>query len=109
MLLSYKKILDAPALLDGNIIIKAPTKEEYKECKSKKTYENQLKSNKAYYYAHREDILDKQKTHKNGLDRKVKARKKILYFLNNDENYSKKIKKTTLEKYDLKLDDGKWI
>ena len=31
MLLSYKKILDAPALLDGNIIIKAPTKEEYAE------------------------------------------------------------------------------
>ena len=68
-----------------------------------------MKSNKAYYYAHREDILDKQKTYKIGLDRKVKARKKILYFLNNDENYSKQIQKTTLEKYDLKLDDGKWI
>ena len=68
-----------------------------------------MKSNKAYYYAHREDILDKQKTYKNGLDRKVKARKKILYFLNNDENYWRKIKTTTLEKYDLKLVEGKWL
>ena len=68
-----------------------------------------MKSNKAYYNDNKEEILRKQKIYKNGLDKKVKARKKILYFLNNDENYSKKIKKTTLEKYDLKLDDGKWI
>ena len=109
MLLSYKKILDAPALLDGNIIIKAPTKEEYEESKSKKTYENQLKSNKAFYNGNKVEILRKQKIYKNGLDEKVKARKKILYFLNNDESYLTKIKKTTLEKYDLKLVDGIWV
>ena len=66
--------------------------------------------------------MRKQKIYKNGLDTKVKTRKKILYFLNNDESYWTKIilyflnndesywtKKTTLEKYDLKLVDGKWV
>ena len=77
--------------------------------KKKKTYENQLKPNKVYYNAHREDILEKQKTYKNGLDKKVKARKKILYFLNNDQTYWNKIKQTTIEKYDLKLVDGIWV
>ena len=36
MLLSYKKILDVPALLDGNIIINAPTNEDYEKSKAKK-------------------------------------------------------------------------
>ena len=77
MLLSYKKILDVPALLDGNIIINAPNKEDYKKSKTNKTYQNQLKSKKAHYKDNKVDFLKKQKINKNGLDKKGKARKKI--------------------------------
>ena len=83
-------------------------KEDYEKSKANKTYENQLKSNKAYYKSNKDEYL-KKKFYKDVLDSKAKARKKILYFLNNDENDSNTIRKTTIEKFDLKLVDSKWI
>ena len=36
-------------------------------------------------------------------------RKKILYYLNNDSSYQTKIKQDTIDKYNIKFIDNKWI
>ena len=34
------------------------------------------------------------------------AKRKLLYFLNNDDEYHKRIKQETIKKYDINLVDG---
>lgn len=72
-------------------------------------YQKQLLRNKNYYDNNKETILKKQKEYKNSIPKEDKARAKIIYYLNNDENYKNKIKPATTEKYQIKFINGLWV
>lgn len=72
-------------------------------------YQKQLLRNKSYYDSNKETILKKQKEYKNSIPKENKARAKIIYYLNNDENYKNKIKPETVEKYQIKFNNGLWV
>ena len=69
-------------------------------------YTQHLKANRKYYENNKADILKRVKSNYKNLDKATLARKKILYFLNNDDNYKNKVKAETIAKYDIKLIDG---
>lgn len=69
-------------------------------------YSQHLEANKRYYENHKQAILERVRNHYNKQDKTELARKKIIYYLNNDNNYKNKIKETTLKKYDIKIVDG---
>ena len=72
-------------------------------------YQKQLLRSKNYYDNNKETILKKQKEYKNSIPKEDKARAKIIYYLNNDENYKNKIKPATVEKYQIKFINGLWV
>jgi hypothetical protein len=72
-------------------------------------YQKQLMRSRDYYENNKDKILNKQKEYKNSIPKEQKARAKIIYFLNNDENYKNKVKPQTVEKYDIKYINGVWV
>ena len=70
------------------------------------TYEKQLLRNKDYYNKNKEAIIDRVKQNYQQRDKNDLAKKKILYYLNNDENYKNKVKKETLEKHNITYKNG---
>jgi hypothetical protein len=72
-------------------------------------YQKQLMRSRDYYENNKDKVLNKQKEYKNSIPKEQKARAKIIYFLNNDENYKNKVKPQTVEKYDIKYINGIWV
>jgi hypothetical protein len=69
------------------------------------TYEKKLLQNKEYYNKNKEVIIERVKQNYQQQNKRDLARKKILYYLNNDENYKNKIKKETIDKYNIVLNN----
>ena len=72
-------------------------------------YERQLNNNKLYYQKKKESIVKKVKEYNQKIPKEEVNRKKILYYLNNDSSYQTKIKQDTIDKYNIKFIDNKWI
>ena len=60
-------------------------------------------------YKNKEAIIERVKQNYQQRDKTDLARKKILYYLNNDENYRNKVKKETLDKYNITHENGSYI
>lgn len=72
-------------------------------------YQKQLMRSRNYYENNKDKVLNKQKEYKNSIPKEDKAKAKIIYFLNNDENYKNKVKPQTVEKYNIKCINGIWV
>lgn len=72
-------------------------------------YKKQLARSKEYYDNNKTKVLDKQKEYRSKIPNTDKARAKIIYYLNNDDDYKNKVKKETIDKYAIKFDNGRWI
>lgn len=86
----------------------AITEEPIKDVEQLPVYQRQLERNKRYYDNNKEKVLKKQKEYKDSRPLHDKARVRILHYLNNDPDYSSKMKDTTREKYNFKFENGKW-
>jgi hypothetical protein len=71
--------------------------------------ERQNKRTKKYYYENKEKVLAQQKEYQDKKSLFEKARIKMLYYLNSDPEYYKKMKDDTHKKYNFKKEKGKWI
>ena len=120
MLLSYKKIfnnvqaVEAVPVLSADNVTLGPSAVEAQpvapiETKVAKAYNKHLENNRIYYNKNKEEILQKQKAYHGSLDKKEQARKKILYFLNNDDEYHKRVRKSTMDKYKFKKQGSVWV
>ena len=101
---NYIKILpqgDKKELIDEINIKKTSTMKRVAN-----TYEKQLLRNKDYYNKNKEAIIERVKQNYQQRDKTDLARKKILYYLNNDDNYRNKVKKETLDKYNITNENG---
>ena len=64
---------------------------------------------KKYYEENRDKVLAQQKEYQGKKSLFEKARNKMLYYLNSDPEYYKKMKSDTQEKYNIKRENGKWV
>jgi hypothetical protein len=71
--------------------------------------EKQYQRTKKYYEENKEKVLAQQKEYKNQKSTFEQSRIKMLYFLNSDPEYYKKMKPATQQKYDFKKENGRWI
>ena len=71
-------------------------------------YQKQLLRSSNYYDKNKEKVLNKQKEYRSTISNEQKARAKIIYYLNNDENYKNKIKPQTVYKYKITVQNGVW-
>ena len=71
-------------------------------------YQKQLLRSSNYYDKNKEKVLNKQKEYRSTISNEQKARAKIIYYLNNDENYKNKIKPQTVDKYKITVQNGVW-
>ena len=70
--------------------------------------ERQNKRTKQYYYDNKEKVLAQQKEYQDKKSLFEKAKIKMLYYLNSDPEYYKKLKPSTQEKYNFKKVNGRW-
>ena len=71
--------------------------------------ERQNKRTKKYYYENKEKVLAQQKEYQDKKTLFEKARIKMLYYLNSDPEYYKKMKEDTHKKYNFKKEKGRWV
>ena len=71
--------------------------------------ERQNKRTKQYYYDNKEKVLAQQKEYQDKKSLFEKAKIKMLYYLNSDPEYYKKLKTATQEKYNFKKVNGRWV
>ena len=71
--------------------------------------ERQYQRTKKYYEENKEKVLAQQKEYKNKKSPFEQSRIKMLYFLNSDPEYYKKMKPPTQLKYNFKQENGRWI
>ena len=71
--------------------------------------ERQNKRTKQYYYDNKEKVLAQQKEYQDKKSLFEKAKLKMLYYLNSDPEYYKKLKPATQEKYKFKKVNGRWV
>lgn len=71
-------------------------------------YQKHLKAGRDYYKNNKDKILPGARKYRRE-HKKDDARRKILKFLNNDPTYKDRIKQTTVDKYDIKKVDGKYV
>jgi len=101
---AYIKLLPkANQLKDKEVVV---VKEEKP---STNRYAKQLEANKRYYEKNKQEIKERVMKNYIAKDKTELARKKILYYLNNSDDYIDRVKKTTLEKYDIKVVDGRYV
>lgn len=81
---------------------------EREPIKETNRYLQQLERNRKYYNENKEKVLERHKNNYENSDKEILKRKKILYYLNNDVEYINRIKKSTMEKYNIKEEDGKY-
>jgi len=72
-------------------------------------YKKQLENNKNYYQRNKEKIIERVKQNQAGKPKEEINRKRILYYLNGDENYITKIKEETMKKYKIVYENGRWV
>jgi hypothetical protein len=111
---SYRKIINPslPAILlddnnnvinnDKTIVIEKPIKE------IKNTYTNHIAKMKEKYHDnpdYREKLLEQQGEYRNKIDKNILQKRKIISMLRNDAVYRNKIKQTTLDKYNINLNE----
>jgi len=84
------------------------TREEIKKEKLN-PYKKQLENNKNYYQRNKEKIIERVKQNQAGKPKEEINRKRILYYLNGDENYINKIKEETMKKYNITYENGGWV
>ena len=72
-------------------------------------YERHLNNNKSYYQKNKKSIIKRVKEYNHQIPKEEINRKRILYYLKGDENYHKRIKQETINKYNIRLVDGKWM
>ena len=70
------------------------------------SYSKHLETLKRYYERNKIEIIQRVKSNYYQKDKSELARKKLIYYLNNDENRKNRIKKQTVDKYDIKLING---
>jgi hypothetical protein len=71
--------------------------------------ERQYNRTKKYYQENKEKVLAQQKEYQGNKSLFDKARIKVLYYLNSDPEYYKKMKSNTQEKYKFKKEGDRWI
>jgi hypothetical protein len=71
--------------------------------------ERQNKRTKQYYYDNKEKVLAQQREYQDKKSLFEKAKIKMLYYLNSDPEYYKKLKPSTQEKYKFKKVNGRWV
>jgi hypothetical protein len=106
-----KKMRTSRKYLDMNYIKILPDTPEISNTKKEtelNSYQKQLMRSRDYYQNNKDKVLNKQKEYKNSIPKEEKAKAKIIYFLNNDENYKNKVKPQTVEKYNIKCINGIW-
>lgn len=69
-------------------------------------YSKHLETFKRYYQRNKTEIIQRVKQNYYQKDKSELARKKLIYYLNYDENYKNRIKKQTVDKYDIRLVNG---
>ena len=73
-------------------------------------YQRHLVRTQKYYEENKEQVLAKQKIYKDSKSLIDKSRAKMLYYLNSDPEYFKKMKTATQNKYNFQKDaNGRWI
>jgi len=84
-----------------------------KETKAEGTYKKQLLNNKSYYEKNKKEIIARVKQNQAKIPKEQIARKRLLYYLNGDESYSKRIKPETIKKYNIRYEKiggiDKWV
>ena len=99
---SYNKILK-------NIKPNIPLEDIKLPIKEKNRYAQQLIFSKKYYEKNKDKIIKRHKENYYKKDKSELARKNVIYYLNNDEKYHKKIKQDTINKYHIIEDpEGTW-
>ena len=71
--------------------------------------ERQYNRTKKYYQENREKVLAQQKEYQGKKSLYEKSRAKVLYYLNSDPEYYKKLKPATEQKYNFKKEGNRWI
>ena len=71
--------------------------------------EKQYNRTKKYYSENKEKVLAQQKEYQDQKSLFEKAKIKMLYYLNSDPEYYKKLKPSTQQKYNFKKENGKWV
>ena len=71
--------------------------------------ERQYNRTKKYYQENKEKVLAQQKDYQGKKSLFDKARIKVLYYLNSDTEYYKKMKSNTQEKYKFKKEGDRWV
>ena len=71
--------------------------------------ERQNRRTKQYYYENKEKVLAQQREYQDKKTLFEKARIKMLYYLNSDPEYYKKMKEDTQKKYNFKKEKGRWV
>ena len=72
-------------------------------------YGKHLETLKRYYERNKTEIIERVKQNYHQKDKAELARKKLIYYLNNDENYKNRIKRATIDKYNIRLVNGVYL
>ena len=88
---------------------KEQNKKEVNPINEEPPSERQYNRTKKYYQENREKVLAQQKEYQGKKSLYEKARIKMLYYLNSDPEYYKKMKPATQEKYNFKKEGDRWI
>ena len=88
---------------------KEPTEPIVKPIDEALPTERQYNRTKKYYQENKEKVLAQQKEYQDQKSLFEKAKIKMLYYLNSDPEYYKKLKEKTKEKYNFKNENGRWI
>lgn len=72
------------------------------------TYQKHLERQREYYENNKQEIQAKQKVYRDA-NKPKENKRKVLYYLNNDPDYANRIKPSTMQKYNIKLQNGKYI
>ena len=111
---SLRKYLDEAQLEifpteQNEIRHKEPTEAVVKPVDEALPTERQNRRTKQYYYENKEKVLAQQKEYQDKKSLFEKAKIKMLYYLNSDPEYHKKLKPSTQEKYNFKKVNGRWV
>lgn len=79
---------------------------EVKPQSTNNSYGKHLETLKRYYEKNKTQIIERVKQNYQQKDKAELARKKVIYYLNNDENYKNRIKQATIDKYNIRLVNG---
>ena len=88
---------------------KEPTEPIVKPIDEALPTERQYNRTKKYYQENKEKVLAQQKEYQDQKSLFEKAKIKMLYYLNSDTEYYKKLKPATQQKYNFKKENGRWM